>query len=77
MDIIRRTEVQIKDGLLVIELEQINNENTAKRSSHHFVQIGDGSSEDFKLSLNTKDEQEAFFDLHAALEVIVQKLRGW
>ena len=77
MDIVRKTEVTIRDGLLVLELEQINNEGSNTRSSHHFVQIGDGSSEDFRLALNTKEEQETFFALYDALEVIVQKLRGW
>lgn len=55
MDIVRKTEIQIAQGLRVEEQEAINNEGQSNRTSHHFVQIGDGSSDDFRIGLNTNE----------------------
>lgn len=77
MDIISKTEITIAPGLIVQELAQINNAHEKDENGHHFVQIGDGSSEDFRLPLNNSEQFQTFYDFYDALGKIVEKLRGW
>ncbi len=77
MKILRQTHVEVVAELAVHYEETILNSGTKDQTSNSFVTIGNGSSGDFRLPLDTKEDYETFIKLHEAIEIIAQQIRGW